>query len=456
MRSTSKAVAVVDLHGTPRLLTPDDSASFRRITRGPKLIGGVMIVTFLGGFLAWGALAPLAGGAVAAGVISPDGSRRVVQHLEGGIIANLEVKDGDRIVAGQTLVRLESVQADTAMRGQLHRYRTLLAMRARLTAEQQGRAEIEFPPELMATGTSDELKTVLDGQRTMFETRRTSDRRQRDILKRRIEQSHHQIKALEAQATSTSQQLDLIAEELKGKRYLLQKELIRKSEVLSLERARAEIEGRRGEYLGMISRAEQQIGETEVQLLALDAERQDEVSEQMDKVRVELADVTEKLQLTRDVLARTTIAAPISGTVVNLRFKTLGGVIKAGDPILDIVPIEETLLIEARISPVDVDVVHPGLPAQVHLTAFSRWELPRIDGTVRSVSADAMVDQTTGQTYYLAKVEVNPNELEQFKDLIELQAGMPAEVLIVSRERTFLDYLAEPFRNVMRRGFRET
>ncbi len=357
----------------------------------------------------------LAGGAVAAGVISPDGSRRVVQHLEGGIIASLEVKDGDRVAAGQTLVRIESVQADTAMRGQLHRYRTLLAMRARLTAEQEGRAEIEFPPELLVTGTSAELKTVLDGQRTMFETRRTSDRRQREILRRRIEQSQHQIKALEAQAASTSQQLELIAEELKGKRYLLQKELIRKSEVLSLERARAEIEGRRGEYLGMISRAEQQIGETEVQLLALDAARQDEVSEQMDKVRVELADVTEKLQLTRDVLARTTIAAPISGTVVNLRFKTLGGVIKAGDPILDIVPIEETLLIEARISPVDVDVVHPGLPAQVHLTAFSRWELPRIDGLVKSVSADAMVDQTTGQTYYLAKVEVNPSELEQFK-----------------------------------------
>jgi len=456
MHSTSKAVAVVDLYGTPRLLTPDDSASFRRIVRGPKLMGGVLIFTFLGGFLAWGALAPLAGGAVAAGVISPDGSRRVVQHLEGGIIASLEVKDGDRVAAGQTLVRLESVQADTAMRGQLHRYRTLMAMRARLIAEQEGRAEIEFPPELMATGTSDELKSVLDGQRTMFETRRTSDRRQRDILKRRIEQSQHQIKALEAQAASTSQQLELIAEELKGKRYLLQKELIRKSEVLSLERARAEIEGRRGEYLGMISRAEQQIGETEVQLLALDAERQDEVSEQMDKVRVELADVTEKLQLTRDTLARTTIVAPINGTVVNLRFKTLGGVIKAGDPILDIVPIEETLLIEARISPVDVDVVHPGLPAQVHLTAFSRWELPRIDGFVKSVSADAMVDQTTGQTYYLAKVEVDPSELEQFNDLIELQAGMPAEVLIVSRERTFLDYLAEPFRNVMRRSFRET
>ena len=289
----------------------------------------------------------------------------------------------------------------------------------------------------------------------MFETRRNSDQRQREILRRRIEQSQHQIKALEAQASSAVQQLELIAEELKGKRYLLQKDLIRKAEVLSLERARAEIEGRRGEYLGMISRAEQQIGETEVQILALDAERADAVSEQMDKVRVELADVTERLQSSRDIYERTIITAPVNGTVVNLRFKTIGGVIKASEPILDIVPVEETLLIEARISPVDIDVVHPGLAAQVHLTAFSRWALPRIDGVVRSVSADAMVDETTGQTYYMARVEVDPSELKQFNDLIELQPGMPAEVLIVSKERTFLDYLAEPFRNVMRRSFRE-
>ncbi|CAA0099286.1 Type I secretion system membrane fusion protein PrsE [Starkeya nomas] len=454
MRSESKALVVLDRYGTPRLSAASDAASFRRAVRGPKWMGGMMILAFLGSFLAWGFLAPLAGGAVAAGIISPDGSRRVVQHLEGGIIARLNVKDGDEVTAGQPLVVLQSIQPETVMRTQLNRYLTLVAMRARLIAEQEGAKEIRFPDELLAEK-SPELPTILEGQRTMFETRRNSDQRQREILRRRIEQSQHQIKALEAQASSAVQQLELIAEELKGKRYLLQKDLIRKAEVLSLERARAEIEGRRGEYLGMISRAEQQIGETEVQILALDAERADAVSEQMDKVRVELADVTERLQSSRDIYERTIITAPVNGTVVNLRFKTIGGVIKAGEPILDIVPVEETLLIEARISPVDIDVVHPGLAAQVHLTAFSRWALPRIDGVVRSVSADAMVDETTGQTYYMARVEVDPSELKQFNDLIELQPGMPAEVLIVSKERTFLDYLAEPFRNVMRRSFRE-
>jgi HlyD family secretion protein len=172
-------------------------------------------------------------------------------------------------------------------------------------------------------------------------------------------------------------------------------------------------------------------------------------------VRVELAGVTERLVASRDVLTRTVVAAPISGTVVNLRFKTVEGVIRPGEAILDIVPDEEKLLIDARVSPIDIDVVYIGLPAQVRLTAYSSRGLPRISGMVRSVSADRIVDQATSQPYYLARVEVDRGELERLGSAIELVPGMPAEVLIVRRERTMVHYLLEPFRDAFRRSFRE-
>lgn len=452
----SNSLAILDRSPSePRPLPPSDAGALKSSLSGPKAIGLLLIIIFLGGFLAWGMTAPLAGGAVAPGVISPDGSRRTIQHLEGGIIAGLQVRDGDKVEAGQPLVVLESLQAESVLNAQLNQYYTLLAMQARLRAEQADAASIRFPSELTAPQAHRDLGSIVQGQRAMFESRRLSMQRRREILQQRIEQSQQQIKALEAQASSSVVQLALIEEELVGKRTLLRKELIRKSEVLALERAQAEIEGRRGEYVGMIARAQQQIGETQVQLLSLDAEKGDQVSEQLDKVRVELAGVMEKLQSSRDILARTVVLAPVSGTIVNLKFKTLGGVIRAGEAILDIVPDGEALLIEARVSPVDIDVVHAGLSAQVHLTAFSKRALPRIDGIVSSVSADRIVDPGTGQAYFLARVEVDRAELHRLKSVVELLPGMPAEVLIVTQERTFVDYLIEPFKDALRRSFRE-
>ena len=226
-------------------------------------------------------------------------------------------------------------------------------------------------------------------------------------------------------------------------------------EVLRLQRAQAEIQGRWGEHTGMIARTRQLIGETEMQILAADAERADKIAEQLDKVRVELASVTERLQASRDVLARTAINAPVSGKVVDMRFKTVEGVIRGGEPILDIVPDEEMLLIDARVLPSDIDVVHAGLAAEVRLTAYSSRGLPRITGVVRTVSADRLVDQTGSQPYYLARVEVAREGLAKLGSAVELKPGMPAEVLIIRKERTMVDYLFEPLREAFRRSFRE-
>lgn len=434
---------------------PIDAAALREDVRGPRRAGFLMIMIFIGGFGLWGAMAKLAGGAIAPGVISPDGSRRTVQHLEGGIIASLDVRDGDKVSANQPLVVLERLQVEAVLNAQLNQYYTLLALQARLRAEQSNAEQIDFPEELGEAKDSAAIRTIIDGQRAIFATRRAAHDMRREVLNQRIEQSLRQISALEAQASSASAQLGFIAQELDDKRHLFSKSLIRKPDLLALERAQASIQGQSGEYRGMIARAEQQIGETRSQILALEAERADQVSDQMDKARVELAAVTERVQASRDILARTSVTAPISGTVVNLRFKTIGGVIRAGEPILDIVPDEERLLIEARVSPNDIDVVHPGLGAQVHLTAFSRRAMPRIDGVVRTVSADRLVDPATSQPYYMARVEVDRSEMERLGSALVLVPGMPAEVLIVTQERTMFDYLVEPFRDAWRRSFRE-
>jgi HlyD family secretion protein len=431
-------------------------ASELRHSIGRPYRGGVLLMSaFLGGFAVLGATVPIAGGAVAPGVVSPDGSRRTVQHLEGGIIANLAVRDGDQVEAGQTLLVLESVQARAAVNAQQNQYLTLRATQARLRAEQANMPEIELPEDLADAMSSRETALIVGAQRALFQTRRAAHASRLAVLRQRIEQSREGIAGLEAQVRSANDQLAFIADELEGKEILLRRGLVPRPEVLRLRRAQAEIEGRRGEYRGNIARLAQQIGEAEMQMLGLEAERADQISQQLDQVRAELATVTERLLASRDVLARTVVTAPVPGTVVGLRFRNLEAVVRPGEAILDIVPSEELLLVDARVAPTDIDVVHAGMAAQLRFTAFSGRNLPRLEGVVRTVSADRMTDEATRQPYYLARVEVGREALEALGADAELRPGMPAEVLIVRRERTMLDYLLEPLRDAFRRSFRE-
>ena len=218
----------------------------------------------------------------------------------------------------------------------------------------------------------------------------------------------------------------------------------------------ADLEGKRAEYHSDIARARQQIGETEMQLIAADAEWADQIATEADKVRVDLMVVMEKLHASADVLRRTVLAAPVSGTVVNLKFHTVGGVVQRGETILELVPAEDALLIEARITPIDVKAVRKGLQAKVHLSAYSSRNTPRIPGVVQSVSADRLVDQNTHEPYYLTRVAVSRQELKRLAPHVELIAGMPAEVMIVTEYRTMFDYLLKPFQDAFRRSFTES
>ena len=437
----------------PLDLEPVDHSGLKRSVRGPAKIGVLLIYFFVVVFGIWATVIPLAGGAIAPGIISPDGSRRTVQHLEGGIIRKLHVRDGDVVAQGQPLLLLESVQPKANHDLLEKQQQTYRVTRARLDAERFELDKVELPAELLEAGP--EIRAVIAAQRELFRVRRASHEAKNRVLRQRIAQLREQIKGFEAQVESASRQIELIAEEAAGKRKLADQGHLPKPELLRVLRMEAELAGRKGQYLAAIAEARQQIGETELQLVANDTERADQIATQFDHVQTELNALEEKLVASRDVLNRTVIAAPVDGIIVDLKFKTESGVIQPGAPILDIVPADEKLVIDARVSPMDIDVVQKGLSAQVQLTAISARSAPRIDGIVVSVSADRLVDETTSQTYYLARVEVDRDEVRRVGPQVDLVPGMTADVLIVTGERTLANYLLRPFLDAVWKTLRE-
>jgi HlyD family secretion protein/epimerase transport system membrane fusion protein len=432
---------------------PPLMGELRRSTIAATLVIGLG----LGGFGVWAVAAPLAGAAIAPGVVSPDGSRRTVQHLEGGIIRRILVEDGSIVQAGDPLIDLEDVQARAGHDVLQARFHTLAAAQARLLAEQAGADDIRFPDWLIeATADDATALEAMVAQRQLFRTRVQGLADRRAILAQRIAQLREEIAGLEAQIVTDGRQIALIADEIEGLDLLYRKGLAPKTRLLALQREQSDIEGERAERRARIARARQAIGETELQIIAQGTAFLDDTNEELSEVQAELAEVEQRLAASRDVLARTVISAPSAGTVVELRFHTPGGVIRPGEPVLDIVPADEELLVDARLSPLDIDIVAPGMPAQIILPAFKQRHLPRIEGRVRQVSADVIVDPHSGERYFEARIEVDAEQLAGIQPAIELSPGMPAEVYITTAERTMLDYLLQPVFDSLRRAFRES
>lgn len=424
--------------------------------RAPVLIGATVTFLFFGVFGAWAAFAPLAGGAIAPGIVSPEGSRKTVQHLEGGIIREILVRDGDRVATGDPLIVLEETQARANFEVLQRQRRAFAAMEARLLAEQSQKDEIAFPVWLEEAGLTDaDARAAMEAEEALFETRRETMASTVDILNERIAQLREEIEGFHAQIASDEVQLGLISEEAAGVEALVRKGLERKPRLLALQRREAEIASALAGKKAAIARAERQIGETEIRISATRSQMLDEVAERLTDVRTRLGSIEEEIEARRDVLQRTVIHAPVAGTVVAMRVSTPGGVIRPGDAILDIVPEGGDLIVDARVAPTDIDIVHAGLEAQVRLTSFSQRTLPPVKGTVLTVSADSLEDERTGDRYFKAKVHIEAEALAALGGNIQLTPGMPADVLIVTGERTFLSYLMRPITDSFRRSFRE-
>jgi HlyD family type I secretion membrane fusion protein len=423
------------------------------LTRRPRRFGyaaAAVLVLFFGG---WSVLAPLASAALAPGVVSPDGSRKTIGHLEGGIIRFIHVREGDTVSAGASLVTLDNTQALARYNEIRERYLHLLAIEARLLAEQSGAEEIVFPDEL-ANAEDESAQPAMAGQRALLRSRRATQTGREKILRQRILQLDEQNAGLREVIAAQDRQIALIAQEIEGTQKLYERGLERLPRLLALQRAQADLDAEKATNRARIAENEQRAGETEIQVLTTREQAMERANDELAEVQRTLAELWSQMPSRQDILERTVIRAPISGTVMSLRATTETGVIRPGEPVLELVPEDAMLIIDARVRPTDIDRVRPGLEARVLLTAYKQRNLPRINGVLRSISADRLVDDRTGEAYFLAKVVVNTEDLALL-DEVQLSPGMPADVMILNDEQTFIDYMLGPILQSMRRSFHE-
>jgi len=421
----------------------------------PIVIGCIIIALFFGALGGWAALAPLESAAIAPGEVAIDTKRKTIQHLEGGIIGEILVRDGDIVVAGQVLIRLEEIQSRAELGLLQGRHITASAVETRLIAERDGRKDIAFPEWLLDRLVEPEVIKTVSGQDNIFNSRRESLNHQTLILRQRIAQFEEEITGLEGQIAAENVQLKLIAEESEDVRRLVELGLARRPRLLSLEREAAALEGQRSQNLAGIARTRQSISEARLRISELQTAMINEVVQQLSKTQVELFDLADRIRASEYKLARMEIRAPIEGTIVNLQVHTLGGVIAPGAPLLDIVPSDDSLVIEARVDPGDIDVVRTGLEAHVRISAFSQRNMTPIPGVVTYVSADRLNDERTGVGYYVARIMLEEKDIFEALQGAKLQPGMQAEVIIATGTRTALDAIISPIAGSFNRAFRE-
>ena len=456
VRHLAQATALVD-RIADRLLPYDASEQGSPDQRArPTILVGMLVMFLLFGVIGlWAALVPLATGAVAAGKVVVEANRKEIQHLEGGIVKELLVKEGQSVRAGELLVRLDNTTASA--RSELLRGQMLAAQasEARLIAERDNAAEIVFPSELMALEQSDaKVHEIIDTQRRLFATRKESVEGQIGVLNQKIAQSGEEIQGLREQVTSANRQIKLLDEEIETVSGLLNAGNATKPRLLALKRQQADLVGQRGQAQAMISRAEQTINEAKISIINQRTEFLNKVVAELKETQGQLSDLVEQSRAATDVARRIDILAPIDGKVTGLAVHTIGGVVKPGETLMSLVPHDDKLIVEARISPLDIDQVREGLEAKVRLTAFKQRFVKPVDGTVVNVSADRFDDQRTGEAYFIARIEIPQRELALQPDM-KLSPGMPAETLIVTGKRTMLSYLTSPIRDSFSRAFRE-
>jgi HlyD family type I secretion membrane fusion protein len=431
-----------------------DGAGGRPDIRLPVICGGVVIALFFGLFGYWSVSASLSSAAIAPGVVSVAGNKKLIQHLEGGIVRTIHARDGDKVAQGDVLIELDDTQARAAVETLKARRDSFAAEEARLIAERDGLDRINFP-EIIGTRMNDPaIAGIVAGQRNMFAARLNAQRGQQQILEQQIAQYEEEILGLEEQIQSENLQIELIQEEIRDLETLGEKGLLRKPRLLEKKREATQISGSRAAHRAEIARTRQSIGEARIRINEIRTGFLNEVVAELRDVQAQLFEVREQLRSAEDVLRRTVIRAPEAGTIVNSTVFTAGGVVRAGDTLMEIVPSGDRLIVEARVQPADIDVVEIGLPAEVRFSAYSQRNSAPVKGRVIGVSADGITDQQTQETYFATRVELT----EEVADVIEgaiLQPGMQAEVLIITGERTFFDYLLQPILATIQKAARE-
>lgn len=424
--------------------------------RGPILLGSLALAVLILGFGLWSTLTTLAGAVVASGRIEVEQNRQVVQHPDGGVVAEILVAEGQGVEAGAILIRLDGtlLQAERSIvLGQLHE---LTARRARLEAERDEATAVTFPANLVEQAATDEtLAALLAGQDRLFQARRDSALKIVDQLSRRIDQTRAQIEGIDAQSAALDTQLGLIKSELASQQSLLDKGLAQASTVLALQREEARLMGLVGELIASRAQAEARITETEIEASRVAASRIEEAVQQLRDIGPGILELQERLAVLTERIARLDIRAPVSGVVLGLTVTTPRAVIRAADPVLYLVPQDRPLVIAAQVPPIHIDQIHVGQAVELVFSAFSSRTTPHLNGKVAKVSADAFTDQATQASYYRAEIVLDEGEVAKLEGQT-LLPGMPVDAFIQTEARTPLAYLIKPFTDYFARAFRES
>jgi HlyD family type I secretion membrane fusion protein len=449
-RGSKDKTALVDLSWQAPSTENEPAPDWKR----PALAGYIVIVLAFGVLGTWSAFARLDSAVVAPGLVTLESSKKVIQHFEGGIIAKILVHEGEHVDQGQILFMLDNTSAQAnanAVRNQLYAF---LAQEARLVAERDNAQQVSYPAELLDNSSQPVIQNAVSDENKQFAERRASITGQVAILESRIKQFETQIKGITDQKTATEQQLGFINSELTDLRELLARNLVQKTRVLALERERARLEGVIGQAVADIAKTHNDIGEAHLQIEQLHKKFSEDVSAQILQVREKIAEFSQKAIVSQDVLHRIQIRAPRAGTIQNLHVATVGGVIRPGEPLAELVPDKDNLVINAEVPPTDVDAIGAGMQAEVRFAAFHGYTLPLILGRVDTVSRDQIVNEMSKQSYFLARIVVDEKDIPtMIKDGIK--AGMPVEVVVPTGERTVMNYLIRPLRNRASTAFRE-
>ncbi len=418
----------------------------------PKRIGLMIAFVVFGVFGLWAALVPISGSAHAPGQVTVKSFKKPIQHLEGGIVKEVLVRDGDSVQTGDILVVMDNTQSLSQLGILNTQLKARLAVEARLIAQRDQLDAVVYPPELQTNDPA--AQKEMDAQNRIFAARKTATAGEIAILQQRVEQLESRIGGLQALQRSKSQLASSFQEELKDIQSLLDEGFADKNRLRELERSYAATSGEAADLTANIASTRIQIGETRQEILQLQNRIQAEVAMQLSEVQTELQDVRERVTALTDIVARTEIRSPDSGVVNNLKVHTPESIVPAGSIIAEIVPQSDDLIIEAKVSPMDVDRIAVGREAQVHMTSLNGRTVPTLHGIVTSLSADSITDQATGVAFYHARLELTPQSFEDLRGQ-ELLPGMPVDVAISTGSYTFFEYLLRPITDSMSRALRE-
>lgn len=431
-----------------------ETSKASRAIRRYMLISGVSIVVLLVGAGGWAATSKLSGAVVGMGTVVVEGNVKRIQHREGGIVGEIRVRDGSQVKAGELLVRLD----DTVTRANLamvsKQIDQLVARSMRLTAERDNAADVVIPGELEARLDQPEIADYVQSERALFVARRATIEGQKAQLTQRIGQLQQEADGLTARRAAKDDELRLIEQEVAGISTLYEKGLMPFSRLAELQRMRAQLSGERGQLTAEIARAATRRTETELQILQLEQDRRSEVLTELRDVENKLAELTEQQVAAKDQLKRVDLLAPQDGIVHELTVHTVGGVVAPGETIMQIVPVNDSLVVEAKVQPADIDQLHIGQSVVLRFSAFNQRTTPEITGAITTIAANLSNNPQTGEAWYSARIAIPKPELERLGDLA-LHAGMPVEAFIQTGERTALSYLVKPLADQINRAMRE-